>query len=125
MKFESVEDLVIPFLRQFVAVRVATQTPNPRPESFVQVRRTGGAAMNRVVERAQVTVTAWAKSEQAAEALAIICRAGFLNHYTDMKVVRRVEETGGLYYNPDPETGLPRYTFTVALTVRAPRSPLA
>lgn len=121
MTFVSVEDLAIEFLNPFLAVRVSTQVPNPRPEAFVQVRRTGGAALNRVVERAQITVTAWAKSEQAAEALAIICRAAFLNKYTDMKIVRGVTETGVLYYNPDPDTGLPRYTFTVALTVRAPR----
>lgn len=122
MRFVSVEELVIGFLNPLVTARVTTQVPNPRPDSFVQVRRTGGAALNRVVERAQITVTAWAKDESAAESLALTCRSALLFDHVDMPLVRGVTESGGLYYNPDPDTGLPRYTFTVSLTVRAPRN---
>lgn len=123
MRFVSAEELVIDFLNPRLVPRVTTRVPNPRPESFVQVRRTGGAAQNRVVDRPQITVTSWHESDEAAaEAVALTCRDALLSDHVDMPLVRGVTESGGLYYDPDPDSGSPRYTFTVSMAVRAPRN---
>lgn len=122
VELPDVEALVVAFLKPVASPqKVSTLVPDPRPASFVRVFRTGGAATNRVLERAQITVQAWAKDTGAAVELAKACRTALLNRSTSMPLVRGVEETGGLYFDPDPGTGIPRYTFTVQITVRAKR----
>ena len=122
MRLVDVEGMVRAFLMPAVAPsKVHTAVPSTRPEKFVRIFRTGGAAENRVLERAQVTVQAWAEDTVSASGLAIDCRMHLLENYTLMPLVRSVTETGGLYFNPDPDTGIPRYQFTVELRVRAAR----
>ncbi|MFZ4894637.1 hypothetical protein ACL9RL_09320 [Plantibacter sp. Mn2098] len=121
----DVETLVVAFLKPaaFAAgASIGTKVPNPRPKRFVRVTRTGGTATNRVLERAQITITAEAESGPEAFNLASACRAEFLNNTTRMPLVRGVEETTGPYYNPDPDTGNDRYTFTESMSVRAARN---
>lgn len=118
----DVETMTVAFLRPVVdPVRVATAVPATRPAELVRVFRTGGAAENRVLELAQVTVQCWAANSVRASQIAQMCRHAFLNDYTRMPLVRGVLETGGLYFDPDPATGIPRYTFTMQLSVRAKR----
>ncbi|AQX79648.1 hypothetical protein BWO91_06285 [Plantibacter flavus] len=74
-----------------------------------------------MLERAQITVEVEAENSTTAFDLASRCREEFLNRYTRMPLVRTVEETGGLYYAPDPATGADRYRFTMSLTIRATR----
>ena len=119
--FVDAEALAVAFLKARVSAPVSTKIPKPRPATFVRVRRTGGAAVNRVLERVQLTFEAWAPDEVAAANLAGAVRGHILNHYTGMVLVRGVEEISGPYSDPDPTTGIPRYTFTVALSVRAKR----
>jgi len=122
MSLPDVEAVAVAFLRMRIApVKAATKVPNPAPASFVRVFRTGGAAVNRVLEEAQITVDAEAATGEAAFELASKCRESFLHHYTLMPLVRGVNEVGGLHYSPDPETNKPRYRFTVALWVRSSR----
>lgn len=102
-------------------VEVVTTVPATRPAKFVRLFRTGGSAENRVLERAQLTVQAWAPDTVTAANLAGVCREAFLNNSSLMPLVRSVSETGGLRLDPDPDTGIPRYTFTVTLMVRAAR----
>ncbi len=103
-------------------VRVATLVPNPRPAEFIRAWRTGGTAMNRVVDRAQITVQVWAESTVAASGLANRARHLSLEAAGGMPLVRGVTETSGVYADPDPATGSPRYTFTHELTIRARRA---
>lgn len=117
----DVEAMVVFFLTTKLGVKVGTRVPNPRPDTFVRAWRSGGAASNRVLDVAQVTVTSWAESTTAASELAQRCRHVLLNDHSGMTLVRGVEESGGLYYDPDVDTGADRYTFTVTLRVRAPR----
>lgn len=121
MSLPDVEAIVVQFLRGVTGVKVGTMVPNPRPTSFVRAWRSGGAAVNRVLDSANITVSAWAKTTGEASTLARECRTALLGAYTGMTLVRGVEEVGGLYFDPDPETGSPRYTFTVRLMVRANR----
>lgn len=122
MKLVDVEAMVRTFLlAEIDPVKVHTAVPATRPKTFVRAWRTGGAADNRIVERAQITVQAWGESTVTASELASVCRDALFNRYTAMPLVRGVQEITGLYFDPDPGTGIPRYTFTVVLTVRAKR----
>lgn len=100
---------------------VSSQVPEPRPVRWVQLQRTGGSAINRVLEIVQITVTCWAGSDVDAESDAMTVRMLFLEKYTLMSLVRGVEEVSGPYSDPDPDSGSPRYSFTVRLRVRGRR----
>lgn len=122
MNFVDVEALVRVFLGAKVSpVKVHTKMPANRPEKFVRAWRTGGAAANRVLDQPIITVQGWAPDSVTASALAGDCREFLFNDYTLMPLVRSVEEVTGLYLDPDPETGIDRYTFSVQLQVRAKR----
>lgn len=122
MSFPDAEAMVRSFLAAKVApVRVQTKVPANRPATFVRVWRTGGAAVNRVLERPLITVQAWDTNSVAAIELAGKCRHSLLNHSAEIPLVRAVEEVTGPYYDPDPDTGIDRYSFTVQLSVRAKR----
>jgi hypothetical protein len=122
MSFADVEALAVAFLKPIAnPAKVATKTPNPRPAAFVKAYRTGGSAVNRVLEKAQITVEGEASTQEAAFELTSKCREHFLHRYTLMPLVRGVSEVGGLYFAPDPDTNIPRYRFTVGLMVRAGR----
>ncbi|WP_157509584.1 hypothetical protein [Leifsonia sp. Root4] len=113
---------MVAFLKPVIApVKVATKVPATRPASFVRVYRTGGAALNRVLDQPQITVDAWAANEVDAFELAAKCREALLNNASQMQLVRGATEVGGLHLNPDPGTNTPRYRFTVGLSVRAGR----
>lgn len=92
---------------------VATQVPTDRPATFVRVWVTGGAADQRVLDRPTVTVQAWASDSVAASALASSCRDVFLARYGAPAEMTRP------YFDPDPDTKIPRYTFTFRVRNRA------
>jgi hypothetical protein len=120
VEFPDVEALLVAFIKAETSLtKVGTKVANPRPPRYVRLSRTGGGAMNRVVERAQVTFTA---GGAAAHDDAQACRSALLNRYTQMPLVRAVHEVTGPYFDPDPDTAEDRYTFTVELIVRGHRA---
>lgn len=121
MKFVDVEAKVRTFLEGRITPKVYSKVPASRPASFVRAWRTGGAALNRVLDRPMITVQAWAADDEAAFTLAEQCRRALLDAADAMTLVRGVEEVTGPYFDPDPSTGVDRYTFTVQLQVRAAR----
>lgn len=122
MSFPDAEAMVRTFLLPVASpVKVVTIVPATRPASFVREFRTGGAAVNRVLERVQITVQGWAADAVTAFDLTSDCREALLNRYSLMPLVRGVSEVGGLHFDPDPGSGTPRYTFTHELMVRASR----
>lgn len=121
MRFPDVDAMVLAFLEDRVTQPIHTTVPEDRPATFVRAWRNGGAAINRVLETATVTVDAWAPDSVEAHDLASDLRHLFLNEYNAMPLVRRVDEISGPYSIPDPESGSPRYRFSVSLTVRAHR----
>lgn len=98
----------------------STKVPNPRPARFTRAWRTGGAALNRLVDEPIITVTCEAGDSVTASSDATAARNAFLNGAVAMPLVRRVEVMN-LYYDPDPDTNEDRYTFAVRLRVRAAR----
>jgi hypothetical protein len=98
-------------------VHVGSVVPNPRPATFVQVTRTGGPKVLRVVDGAQITVDAWAPDAGAAMDLAQLCRK-CIEEMPGTAPVHRVEEIGGPQDLPDPVSDTPRVTFTVQVQMR-------
>jgi len=122
MRLPDVETLVIAFLNARLApIQAHSKVPASRPATFVRAWRTGGAALNRVIDQPIISVQAWAPDGVSASDLAQDCREHLFNEYTLMPLVRSVEEVSGLYYDPDPTAGIDRYTFSVQLSVRAAR----
>ena len=120
--FADVDAMVVAFLDGIVSPDVAVLVPDPVPGEFLHVRRVGGGAANRVLDLATVTVTAWGEKRTStvqASALAGQARDALLSLYTVMPLVRGVSELTAPYFDPDPDTGRARYTFTHRLSVRA------
>lgn len=122
MSFVSVDEMVLGFLSTRVSVPVHVSVPNPRPVSFIVARRNGGGALNRVIDQPTVTVDAWAPRSAEAEDIARVAREAFLNDMLGLPLVAAVEEISGPYSVPDPDSGTPRFRFSVRLTVRAARN---
>jgi len=120
MRFVDVEAIVAGFLRDRTSIDVRTLIPNPRPSEFVRVWRTGGGAVNRVLDQPLVTIQGWASNKGRAAEVTGECRDLILHHSSDMDLVRGVEMTG-FYYDPDPDTGTARYSVTFRMNVRAQR----
>lgn len=119
MRFPDSEAMVVAFLAERVApLSVSTKVPKPRPAEFVRVWRTGGAAANRVLDQPTFTIQAWGPNSFE---LVRVCREALFNEYTDMPLVRGVEEITGPYYDPDPGSNADRYSCNVQLQVRAQR----
>lgn len=122
--FPDVEQLVIDGLTPELetlgfSVPVATRVPDPRPDEFVRVIRTGGSRVNLVVEAAQITVEAYAARESRAERLAALCR-GILPALDVVNGVQvyGVDEFAAPANLPDPRTTQHRYSATYAVRVR-------
>jgi hypothetical protein len=82
----------------------------------------GGAAVSRVLDAPIIQTQVWgtdAADEDDAHDLANRLRDFLYGANGTMKPVRRVEEVAGVYWDPDPETGAPRFTFTSRLYIRA------
>jgi hypothetical protein len=100
---------------------VGSRVPDPRPARFVTVQRTGGPVHSLVVDGAQLTLEAWASSEEDAHDLAQLVRA-FLHRMggelVDGVAVYGVHEFAGPGLLPDPVSEQPRYTFTAQVNMR-------
>jgi hypothetical protein len=119
--FPDVEALLVRVLPERVGVDVSTKVPNPRPASFVRVKRVGGSRPNRVTDSAIVVVECWAADDVAASDLGRLTEAhvfALAQTSHDGDFVRRVREVGGLQSFPDPVSESPRYQFTVSLDTR-------
>lgn len=111
--FPDIEADIVDFLTPIAGVNVSTQVPADRPAEFVRAWVTGGSADQRVLDRPTVTVQAWAATGPAASAIASLCRDEFLKRYGAPAELTRP------YFDPDPETRIPRYTFTFRVRNRA------
>lgn len=112
---------VITVLNAALTPPVSGKVPNPRPDTFVTVRRTGGAQANRVVDAATIVVEAWALTDTAALDLAQLARRAL--HEAQGTVVGdttvyRVQELSGPAELPDPLSEQPRTTQTFTVETR-------
>lgn len=102
-------------VRDFLAGRltgavVRVRVPDPRPPTLVLVKRSGGAAQDRLVDRAGVELVMWAPTEAEAEDLAHEAAAAMAwldRHGFPMGIARVDEEV--LRSDPDPRAEAPRW----------------
>lgn len=121
--FPDAVDKVVDYLAAQLAARsnatpVYSRVPTTRPASFVRVIRTGGVRRNLVVDDAQITIEAWAPSDEAAHDLAQLCRGILLAAPGVATAVRDVQELGGPGLQPDPDSETPRYVFSHLVSLR-------
>ncbi len=113
---------IVDHLNDALTPPVSSKTPNPRPTTFVTVRRTGGVMATRVSDGPQLTVECWAGSDISAFALAAEVRT--LLHLMadgtnrDGVVIYRVVEFSGPAYQPDDASQQDRVRWTVQVHAR-------
>lgn len=113
--------LVVSYLDGLHSETVSAEVPDPRPTTFIQVRRIGGAGLPPVRDVARLDVMCWSTGSAAAMTLGQTVRAEmFALGRTSLSgvPVYRVEETLFRQWT-DPETGQPCAWGTYALTLRA------
>lgn len=114
-------NVAISWLTDQLGAIVLPRVPNPRLAEMVVVRRTGGVRLNLVADDAVLTVEAWAASDEAAHDLAQEAR-GYLHamrgEVIEGVTVYRIADVGGPAFLPDPDSDVPRYTFSVSAAMR-------
>jgi hypothetical protein len=121
VEFPDTTTLVVDYLADVVDVDVFSEVPNPRPDSFVVVRRLGGVRRNLVSDGAQIGVDCFGTDDVDAYELATTARAHLFAMYgqvVDGVQVYRVDELAGPSSSPDPDSGQARYTFQQSVMVR-------
>lgn len=107
---------------QGVTIPVGLRLPNPRPNRFISIVRTGGVLETPVTEAAQLSFSCWGPDDVAAGQLAQLARALLYNMVgVDQGggvMVRHIAEVQGPQYLPFPDTTQPRYLFTLRLSLR-------
>lgn len=115
----SVAKAVLDAVTGMPAVR--SKVPNPRPASFVTVRRIGGPKLNLVADEPLLIVESWADTESDAAELAQKVRAAInasRGTYVDGVSIYKVEEASGPGVLPDPLSQQARYTQTFTMALR-------
>lgn len=120
--FPNCAALVITRMRVALpALTFAHDVPNPRPDTFVRIFRTGGIKATLVTDAAQLTIESWAPDADTACANAEAVRA----HLNDMpgRVVDghafyKIEELSGPAELPDPVSKSRRFTWNALVHVR-------
>lgn len=106
---------------EFPTVPVHKRVPNPRPDRFVTILRTGGPRRSFVVDDAQLTIDCWATDDAAVADLASEVRAA-MNSMQGVVVddvqVYRVNELAGPADLPDPVSDMPRMRWSVVVATR-------
>lgn len=124
--FPAADTVVIAALNLALTARADTATvvsivPDPRPDRLVVVRRTGGPRRDQLVDNAQISLECWDATDVAAHDLAQLVRAfvaAMPGRTYNGVAVYRVTEASGPALLPEPNTALPRYTFTVQIAMR-------
>lgn len=122
MSFPDATQLVIGYLGPLLTPAVHSRVPDPRPDTFVQVRRVGGPFEWPVLDQPRLNFTAWALTEPAAYDLITEVRAAVwaLKGSNLLGVpCYQVEEFTGPTSATDPSSGQPRWQMTATLTLRA------
>lgn len=99
----NVEAALIAWLPGKVGAPAYAQVPDPRPESFLTVERTGGTA-TMGIDYPTVAVRSWAGSAYGASDLALAVRDAMLLEAVEIPQVRHVDVGSGPYSSPDPES---------------------
>lgn len=117
----DVESAAIAALSSLTGVRWATRVPDPRPDIFGRLTRIGGVQQNLVIEAPLLLVECWALDEVtafdlAADAYGFFMKLGREGGWLGEAWVAQSRPASPIT-NYDPATDLPRFQFTVNLSV--------
>lgn len=117
--FPDVEAWAVEYLAAHLSVPVSTRVPNPRPITFVAVRRDGGTAQSVVTETARLGIRCWAATDEDASDLSLLVRALLMASPGEgpVRSVNRGASSAPSYLTE--ESGQPLRFFTVELVIRA------
>jgi hypothetical protein len=104
-----------------VGVPVATRTPDPLPDAWVRIVRTGGTRRSPVSDQPTIAVEAFAQTETAAWNLIQTCCAALEAMAGSVVAnvnVKNVDEVGGPANLPHPTIPGARYSATFQLHLR-------
>lgn len=105
----DIEKAVIKFLNDNLEKAQAFgEVPNPRPDAFVVVDRTGGNHGSIALDQPLMTIQAWGKSKLKASELAYEVDLLIRSMQEDVDEVTYVDRNS-MYYYPDDESHTPRY----------------
>lgn len=105
----DIEATVIAYLTERLDCTAYAEVPNPRPERFVTVERTGGTqTLMGAVDRPSVAVQSWEASRAKAQALASTVDALMLSMPLEVENVFDCDRSGPYNY-PDPDSRQSRY----------------
>lgn len=120
--FGDLVALLIERLSSAVVVPVHKRVPNPRPESFVTVQRSGGSARDLVVDDGLYTIECWGNSDEVVADLVSVIRGELLalagQRLSDGTQIYRVSEAGGPVDLPDSLSDSPRVRWTIEVQSR-------
>lgn len=117
--YPDAELVVVNYLRPLVAPAVVgLRIPNPRPSTFITLRRIGGTA-SRLIDTARIDVFTWATKDEDAHDLSMAVRrhlAGMPGIRGGVRVIGTEEFTGPL---PAPDdSNQPRWLVTYDISLR-------
>lgn len=104
----NVEASLIEWLPGKVGAPAYAQVPDPRPDAFLTVERTGGIATIGI-DSPTVAVSAWAASAYDASQLALKVRDAMLLEAVEIPQIRHVDVGSGPCSAPDPDSRMQRY----------------
>jgi hypothetical protein len=120
--YPDVVALVVDYLTPLVdPTPVVSRVPNPRPATFVQVRRVGGSAIT-VRDQARLDVFTWGADDTTAHDLCMQVRTllhALAGTTTLGPTCYGVDEFTGPRSLDDGVSGQPRWWMTLTITVRA------
>lgn len=110
----NVEASLIAWLPDKVGAPAYAQVPDPRPEKFLTVQRTGGNATIGI-DNPVIAVQAWAGSAYDACTLALDVRDLMLLRAVEIPQIRHVDVGAGPYPSPDADSRQQAYQVTFNL----------
>lgn len=120
--FPNCAALVIARLRTALpGLTIEHDVPNPRPDTFIRIFRTGGVKATLVTDAAQLTVESWAPAPDFASDNAELVRAQINDlpgRVVNGHAFYRCDELSGPAELPDPLSLSRRFTWSVAVHVR-------
>ena len=120
MDLAPVEQAVVTYLSP-AGFHVGTRVPNPRPDQFVKVTRTGGSAPNVTISEPTLLVECWGRTDAQAWAVAAavwsLCTVPHAVQLSATVWASRVEATEPVNF-PDSTSGASRYQFIVTPRIR-------
>lgn len=110
----NVEAAVARALRDATGIAAYLDVPADRPDEFLTVEQTGSSE-GYAISRISLAVQAWAKSRYRARELAYRLKAAVYGLDSEANIFNPQVE--GVYNDPDPDSGAPRYQLGVVVYV--------